>query len=482
MIPGRMFRSQLAVSHFFLVLVVVFALGLYFISQQHQPVTDLMNEELAAQVSRLAPTASTGPDNHAPRPDIRSIDAIAFRQVMYVLRVSPDSQVTRLDGHPVDDQEGKEAVEVARLLTGHPASSYDPVLSYTRQGVQYSATVIAGPGESQSSVLCLALPIGPFEQASNHLRSLFLGGAAGATLLFLGVAARAAALLVQPLKNAGQQVERIASGDYTKRLPESGPSEIASLARTINLLSGELEKQQFERRLVLANTTHELARPLGALRLGVDSLRSGALNDSELADDLLNEMNQTLQRMEALIDDLAMAARPVGSSIALDLQSIPIEPLLQGLRSLFWQRAEGRGVELFVTVQPGTPPVLADEIRLNQVLANLLDNALKFSPTNSCIRLCAGSCSIVPKGQPSQRVWLDVMDSGPGIPEQDLPNVFEPFYQVDNIKGVHQGMGLGLSIVRQLVRAQGGTIELTNLPEGGLRARLTLPTAEEDKA
>ena len=231
-------------------------------------------------------------------------------------------------------------------------------------------------------------------------------------------------------------------------------------------MAEQLEKQTRERRIMLANLTHELARPLGGLRLGAESLREGALQDPALAEDLLTEMIQTTQRMESLLDDLAIAARPVASPLRLALAPVSIEPLIYGLKARFWPRAEARGVQLVIDLPEDLPPVLADETRLYQVIGNLMDNAIKFTPPGAEVRISAELSR--------PYLHLIVQDTGPGISSHDLNHVLEPFYQGSQSTQIKQGMGLGLPIAHQLIVAQGGKLSLHNRPEGGLEVHVDL--------
>jgi len=277
-------------------------------------------------------------------------------------------------------------------------------------------------------------------------------------------------LINRSLWAARARVERLRKGEYQSAGVPSGPSELKDLVGETNRLADTLQAQEKSRQLVLANVTHELARPIGALRLGVDSLQTGALDDAALAEDLLNEMNHTLARMETLVADLAIAARPQSNPIPIEKKCIPLESLLHGLRSRFWRRAENRGVDLQLAISPDLPPILADETRLNQMVANLVDNALKYTPS--------GGTAIIITSIEDDQIKITVRDTGPGVPPGDLQRVTEPFYQGQNVRGINQGMGLGLSIVSQLAQAHGGRLELLNLPEGGFSASIYLSTCQ----
>jgi signal transduction histidine kinase len=239
----------------------------------------------------------------------------------------------------------------------------------------------------------------------------------------------------------------------------------------LNQMAEKLQEQLKTRRTLLANVAHELARPLAGLQLGIESLRKGAIQDPDLADDLLVSMGQTIRRVEDLIDDITLAAQPDPSRIELHPTALAVEPFLQGVSTRFWSLAESRGSRLEVQVEAGMPFVLADEKRLNQIVGNLVDNAIKFTPHGKTIRLSA-ECAEDGYGR------LLVHDGGIGISPDEAEHLFEPFYQGDVGRRIKQGMGLGLSIAQQLAQAHGGCLTLENSPEGGTLAILTLPVAD----
>jgi two-component system phosphate regulon sensor histidine kinase PhoR len=235
-------------------------------------------------------------------------------------------------------------------------------------------------------------------------------------------------------------------------------------------MADKLQQQLKTRRTLLSNVAHELARPLAGLQLGIESLRKGALQDPDLADDLLVNMGQTIRRLEGLIDDVTLAAQPESSPVELHLTAVAVESFLQGIATRFWSLADSRDVNIEVHVDERVPPVLADEKRLNQIVGNLLDNAIKFTPPGKTICVSAEY-----KGE--TQVRLLVRDQGQGISSEEKEMLFEPFYQGDVGRRIKQGMGLGLSIAHQLAQAHEGSLVLENHPQGGTLAILTLPAA-----
>ena len=377
------------------------------------------------------------------------------------------SQVELTPGFPADYKASDVQMISAEALQGHTASSTAAGRDGKDQYLFAAAPVWDSAG-AISGTICLVEPMESFEstllQSRNDLLVLFTG--VGLASLMLGLAV--AAFIVNPLKVAGEAAARVAGGDYDLSIPQNGPRETRALAKSLNRMAGELKKEQKNRQMILSNVTHELARPIGALRLGVDSLQGGGLKDPALAEDLLSEMNYTLNHMEALVDDLSLAARPLAVPLSVERRCFPVEPLLYGLRSRFWPRAESRQIELQISIPNPLPPILADEVRVNQMISNLVDNALKYTPTGSRVLILAE--------QVEKMIKISVLDSGPGVPQVDLERISEPFFQGRNVKGINQGMGLGLSIVRQLAEAHKGSMQVFNRPEGGFGVELCFET------
>jgi signal transduction histidine kinase len=393
----------------------------------------------------------------------------ALNSHLEVYYLTTDFRLRSLTDQALDEEDKQVAMQLGKsALQGSTVSKEVYGQDFSDETL-YAAAPVFDRGGKVIGAVCLSLPLQDFEATIKTTRSWLVGFTAGMATLSLILGVILATLLTRPLSKAQQLAARVASGDYNVRLPEKGPRELAELASYLNRMADELQAQTRQREIVLANLTHELARPLGGLHLGVESLREGAIQDRALADDMLKDMDQTIQGMEALIEDLSLAARPLSAPLKLNLHPVAVEPLLQGLKSRFWPRAESMGVRLEVSLAPDLPAVIADELRLFQIMSNLIDNAIKFSPQGGRVILSAEIMG--------SNLRLTVEDHGRGIPEQDLERVFEPFFQGEWAPKIRQGMGLGLSIAQRLALAQHGSLELRNLPGGGLLASLILPLA-----
>lgn len=335
----------------------------------------------------------------------------------------------------------------------------------------YAAAPVYDAQNKPIGKVCLLMPLGDLGTYISRLRLLLLLAIGIVGLLSLGVAAVLTNYFSRHFSQAQELAATVASGDYHLRIPEMGPTELRNLSHYLNEMAEKLQQQSKMRQTLLANVTHELARPLAGLQLGIESLRKGAIHDPDLADDLLVSMEQTIRNFDNLINDISLAEQPETHSIQLQFAALPVKPFVKGIVARFWSQAKLRDIRFEVHIADDTPPIFADEKRLNQIIGNLVDNAIKFTPDGKVIRLCA-------KPYDEDSVCLMVHDGGRGISAEETEHIFQPFFQGDRGRQIKQGMGLGLAIAHQLALAHGGSLSLENHPEGGALASLILPAAD----
>ncbi len=230
-----------------------------------------------------------------------------------------------------------------------------------------------------------------------------------------------------------------------------------------------IHQLQREGRELLAFLSHELRTPVATLQALVETLARGALEDPTAAHRFLDRLAQEVQGLKGLVEELLEWVQIESGRIPLRLVPLSLRDLLPALLEGFRERAAAAGVEMELELAEDVPPVLADPRRLRRILANLLENALKFTPRGGCVRI-----SVRREGE---EVAVAVADTGVGIPEEALPHLFERFYRV----GRHperEGSGLGLAIVRHLVEAHGGEIRVESRLGVGSTFTFTLPAAD----
>ncbi|MGB3053095.1 MAG: ATP-binding protein [Polyangiales bacterium] len=228
------------------------------------------------------------------------------------------------------------------------------------------------------------------------------------------------------------------------------------------------------RRDFVANAGHELRTPLTAIRGFAETLREGAINDPESAKDFLDVILRHARRLQALVDDLADLSRFEGEELKLDLEPVRAGALLDQVVRGLESQSKAKGLKVICSGLDDAPPVLAEQRALEQVLVNLVDNAIKYTPTGGEVRV-----EVAPEGED---VFIEVANTGPGIPSKHLPRVFERFYRVDAGRSRELGgTGLGLSIVKHLVSKIGGEINVDS-SDGWTRFQLSIPRADSPKS
>ena len=277
----------------------------------------------------------------------------------------------------------------------------------------------------------------------------------------------------KPLSELTAATGSMADGDYTGRVDISGGKEIEELADAFNTLSESLERNEALRKNMVADIAHELRNPLATIRAQLEALEDGVIEADKSAIDSLMEDTVLLTR---LVEDLQQLSIVEAGQLELDL--VPVDPgeTVRGVASRFEQEFTRKGISLELDVAGGLPQVRADQLRLAQVLGNLVKNSLLHTPDGGGITVSA---------TPSEgEVVFSVADNGPGISSDELPYIFERFYRTDRSRArATGGAGLGLSIAKSLVEAQGGRIRAESRVGKGTNVFFTVPVyaAEPDR-
>jgi signal transduction histidine kinase len=306
-------------------------------------------------------------------------------------------------------------------------------------------------------------------QRVGTLRYLVIGALIIGLIFGSGVGLVLAFDLERPIRQVTDAVSRLASGKRVKVPDDRGPVEIRALAQSVNMLEDQLDSAEQSRRSLLANLVHELGRPLGALRSANQALLGGADGDPELREELLKGMDYEMTLLQRLLEDLAHLYDQVLGPLELDMKPLKVTEWLPSLLAPWREAALKKGLDWQVELPESLPEINADAYRLAQAVENLISNAIKYTPAGEKVSVSCGS--------ENQEVWIRVTDSGPGISEKDQENIFKPFFRVSHSTRFPQGMGLGLSIARDLVIAHGGHIAIKSEPGQGSTFTIWLPVS-----
>lgn len=291
--------------------------------------------------------------------------------------------------------------------------------------------------------------------SAEHAQEMWAHSVPGVVLAAVVVAAIASVLLAfvlarmlaRPLHEVGAAARRIADGDYAARVPREGPEEIASLADSFNQMASSLEEQERMRRDFIANAAHELRTPLTNLQGYLEALRDGVITADRATYVSLHEEADRLVRLSRSLDALAEGD---AASSPPELEPIDLAATVRSAVELAAPAIERAGLRVSVEA-PVSLPARANPDHLAQVLANLLSNAVRYTPRG-------GAVTITAERRPAD-LLVTVANTSETIPPADLDRVFERFYRVEKSRDrARGGAGIGLAIVKQLVEAGGGRV------------------------
>ncbi|MDG5801286.1 HAMP domain-containing sensor histidine kinase [Streptomyces ossamyceticus] len=295
------------------------------------------------------------------------------------------------------------------------------------------------------------------------------GFRAGLAVLVLlaaaGIGAFAARRLTAPLRQLNEMASKMSDGDLKARSAITGPQETQTLARTLNQASERLDTLIASQRIFVADASHQLRTPLTALRLSLDNIADGV--DDEFVREDVEQATAEVVRMSRLVSGLLVLARAEAKVTAAE--PLSLRDVIQERLDVWRPAADERGVTITLRGSAdGRPLVLASPGHLDQVLDNVLSNALEVSPDGATITVRVES-----RGD---EVVLSVLDEGPGMSDAEKSRAFDRFWRGQGLTG-KSGSGLGLAVVKQLVTDDGGTVILKDAPGGGLCVALTLRAA-----
>ena len=296
-------------------------------------------------------------------------------------------------------------------------------------------------------------------------RSLMWGGvlAAGVAIILGSVVTHQ---MLRPLTDLSQAADSIAAGNLEARVEVASDDEVGDLARRFNEMAGALQRDKVLRRTMVADIAHELRTPLAVMRGQIEALQDGVF---DMTSESLRPVYEQTLLLSRLVDDLHELSLAEAGHLPLEMGSIDVGELVRRSLAGFAGQASERDATLVADVEDSLPAVRGDAQRLEQVLSNLVSNALRYTPAG-------GSVTVRARAQ-DDGVRVEVEDTGDGVSEEHLDLVFERFYRADPARdrsAPHSGLGLAIS--KQLVEAHGGRIGVQNAPDAGARFWFWLPT------
>lgn len=275
--------------------------------------------------------------------------------------------------------------------------------------------------------------------------------------------------IVKPLIQMEEITQKFAEGHLQERVPANEIPEVNQLARSFNRMAATLEGVEQRRRELVSDLTHELRTPLTVLKGYLEGLADGAIEPSP---ETYQRLSREIVRMQRLVNDLQELSKMEAGYLPINARSLDLTPLLSAVVQKFSDQLLAEdSPQILLDHPPNMPLVLADPERVEQILVNLIGNALRYTPHGSItvqVRL--------PVKPETDKLWIAVIDTGSGIAAADLPHVFERFWRADRSRDrTSGGTGIGLAICRRLVELQNGSIEVESQVGQGSTFRFSLP-------
>ena len=331
-------------------------------------------------------------------------------------------------------------------------------------------TTIQVGGKTVGYLIFDSLPFGansPESQFLIRINQLLLYSALGTMALSLLLGIILSRTLTRPIRELTDATQAIAGGNLSLQVPVRSRDELGKLADSFNRMSAELARSLNLRRQMTADIAHELRTPVSIIMGHAEAVHDGVLAPSRETFEIIRDESG---RLDKLIEDLRTLSRADAGELLIEPQSIAPAKLLKDARAARLPRARQKAISLDVQVAPGIPEISVDPDRMMQVLSNLLDNALFYTPDGGRILLSARA---VENG-----VEISVQDDGPGIAAEDLEHIFERFYRSDASRHRDDGgSGLGLAIARSIVEKHNGRIWAESIQGEGTKIFIRIPLA-----
>lgn len=379
-------------------------------------------------------------------------------------RVLVDSAADGQDPPPAD-MRGDPLV--VRALGGEYASRIHDTSGESAVHLAFPALV----EDRLVGVVYLSQPLSDVTDVLHDLRTRLLLSTAIALALSAAVALLLSRAIANPLRRLTAAAGAVAQGKFDQHVPVNSRDEVGRLSRAFNDMTARLRAARQMQVDFVADVSHELRTPLTSVKGTVETLRDGAVDDPQVRDQFLATIERETDRLIRLVNDLLLLSRADSKALNLWREAVDLQVLAEVTVERSRPQAEARGVALGVEAGPDIPKAWADRDRVEQVLVNLVDNAIKYSRPAGTVTVGVGT------GEDGAAL-VQVCDEGIGIPAEDLARIGQRFYRTEKARSrAEGGSGLGLAIAKALVEAHGGRLWLESEQGVGTTVAFTLPVA-----
>lgn len=371
------------------------------------------------------------------------------------------------------DGEGSSRLTYTQEIISQSAEQYNSYLPYKEGRREYWAVcyverMLSSNGERYALVASISIQDVVDRINAFSLRLIIVSTIAGA--LFFAFMLLLTLKTIQPIRDMTEKIGDMAKGDFSVRAQVKGKSEIAELAASFNIMSEKLEHLDASRNKFVSDASHELKTPLASMKILVDALLSQPDASRELYEEFLGDISHEIDRLNYVINDLLTLVRMDDSGAESRFVPIQLMDLIDRVYHMLQPLASKQGITLECETEDLT--VNGDQTKLQQAFSNLIDNAIKYSPEDTVIKI-----KLYKKGK---NAVVDITDQGIGISEADQAHIFDRFYRVDKARSRGSGgTGLGLSIVDNIIKQHGGTISVKSALGEGSTFTVELPISQQ---
>jgi signal transduction histidine kinase len=312
--------------------------------------------------------------------------------------------------------------------------------------------------------------VNPAETAFlDRIKQIYILSAVGVIALALFLAFLLSRTLTRPIRELTAATRAVSAGDLAQEVPVRSRDELGQLAASFNQMNAKLAQSLNLRRQMTADIAHELRTPISVILGHAEGVHDGVLAPSLETFEIVRD---EASRLEQLVEDLRTLSRADADELPIERQPIALATLLEDVRAAHTHRSEQKNISLIIQIAPDLPEIVVDPSRMMQVLSNLMDNALHYTPEGGRISL---SAQVV-----DEKLEIKVQDSGPGIAEGELDRIFDRFYRSDPSRQRDEGgSGLGLAIARAIVEKHNGRIWAESKVGEGTTIVIHLPIKEK---
>lgn len=456
-------RWKLTITYLLVVLLCTAPSGLYVVYSVERAYKDQTVRELEACKAVVV---------HAVSEAVRSGRSLRqCEDIARQLAATCQFEVTLTDANGEGSRSGRTAAlnasherrDPVGLQRGCGSVCHGELLDTRRLAVRGPILV----GGSAVGWVSVSVPMSQVRREAGRTRRIVLVGMLFAAGIASFLATRLAAEVAHPIVRMSSMARKVAEGDFRQQVPVASRDEIGELAESLNAMARRLDDMTSARRAFVANVSHELRTPVASIRALVDALLAGAKDDPGEAEEFLRLLGCESERLANLVHDLLDITALESHTVRRRLERVSVQDAVNSVVAAVAHEAEARKLSLMVHVPDGLE-VTADRHQFERAVANLLDNAVKYTPPNGRV--------VVEVARSNGKVVVSVEDTGIGIPQEEIPRIFERFYRVDKARSrAMGGTGLGLAIVKEIVEGHGGSVHVESQLGKGSKFAVVFP-------